>query len=159
MHSFFAPLSLFLFAAPSFAAITCLKPGATATARWTNSAGKTCTWTGVVGSNFGTNSVNGGEWVNQYLIEDMLAALNALYQSLAIVAMADAGLGAAVPPLVTFGESRQLQTELERSQHLVWIGHRTASAMIYARGSIMHLEVQGKSTIINTPSTRLPAIF
>ncbi|KXT13797.1 hypothetical protein AC579_2343 [Pseudocercospora musae] len=42
--------------------VTCLKVGSTATARWTNSAGQTCTWTGVVGSNFGTNSVNGGDY-------------------------------------------------------------------------------------------------
>lgn len=44
-------------------AITCLKVGATATAVWKNSAGKTCSWTGIVGSNFGTDSVNGGEYV------------------------------------------------------------------------------------------------
>lgn len=43
--------------------VTCLKIGATATATWQNSAGKTCRWTGTVGSNFGTNSVNGGECV------------------------------------------------------------------------------------------------
>lgn len=43
--------------------VTCLKVGATATATWKNSAGKTCRWTGTVGSNFGTNSVNGGECV------------------------------------------------------------------------------------------------
>ncbi|QRW00681.1 hypothetical protein RhiJN_28699 [Ceratobasidium sp. AG-Ba] len=47
---------------PSLAAIDCLKPGATATARWSNGAGKSCTWTGVVGSNFGTNAVNGGDY-------------------------------------------------------------------------------------------------
>jgi hypothetical protein len=44
-------------------AVTCLKVGATATATWKNAAGKTCKWTGVVGSNFGTNSVTGGEYV------------------------------------------------------------------------------------------------
>jgi hypothetical protein len=51
--------------APELAArsITCLKVGAIATATWKNAAGKTCNWTGVVGSNFGTNSVNGGEYV------------------------------------------------------------------------------------------------
>lgn len=42
-------------------AITCLTIGSSATARWTNAAGQTCTWSGAVGSNFGTNSVNGGE--------------------------------------------------------------------------------------------------
>ncbi|CAJ2501271.1 Uu.00g041240.m01.CDS01 [Anthostomella pinea] len=39
--------------------ITCLKVGATATAKWTNSAGQSCTFTGVVGSNYGTNSAGG----------------------------------------------------------------------------------------------------
>ena len=46
--------------------VTCLKVGTTAIASWKNSAGKTCKWTGVVGSNFGTNSVNGGEYVFLY---------------------------------------------------------------------------------------------
>lgn len=45
-------------------AITCLKVGSTATATWKNAAGKTCRWTGTVGSNFGTNSVTGGEYVH-----------------------------------------------------------------------------------------------
>ncbi|KAF2212311.1 hypothetical protein CERZMDRAFT_84680 [Cercospora zeae-maydis SCOH1-5] len=42
--------------------VTCLRVGQTATAQWTNAAGQTCTWTGAVGSNFGTNSVNGGDY-------------------------------------------------------------------------------------------------
>ncbi|ETS81030.1 hypothetical protein PFICI_06032 [Pestalotiopsis fici W106-1] len=71
MQSFFvlSLLPLLALAAPSPAelglekrSITCLKVGATATATWTNSAGKTCKWTGVVGSNFGTNSVNSGDY-------------------------------------------------------------------------------------------------
>lgn len=45
--------------------IACLNVGATSTATWKNSAGKTCRWTGIVGSNFGTNSVNGGECVSR----------------------------------------------------------------------------------------------
>lgn len=70
MQSFFVLglLPLLALAAPSPAdlglekrSITCLKVGATATASWTNSAGKSCKWTGVVGSNFGTNTVNSGE--------------------------------------------------------------------------------------------------
>ncbi|KAF2126959.1 hypothetical protein P153DRAFT_388277 [Dothidotthia symphoricarpi CBS 119687] len=43
-------------------AVTCLKVSATATATWTNAVGKTCRWTGVVGSNFGVNSLNGGDY-------------------------------------------------------------------------------------------------
>lgn len=40
-------------------AITCLEPGSSATARWTNSAGQTCTFTGVVGSNYGASPASG----------------------------------------------------------------------------------------------------
>ncbi|KAH7157295.1 hypothetical protein B0J13DRAFT_617406 [Dactylonectria estremocensis] len=39
--------------------VTCLKVGATATAKWTNSAGQSCTFVGVVGSNYGTNTAGG----------------------------------------------------------------------------------------------------
>lgn len=46
---------------PASASITCLKVGATATARWTNAADENCTWTGIVGSNFGIDPVNGGK--------------------------------------------------------------------------------------------------
>lgn len=42
--------------------ITCVKVGATATASWTNAAGQKCTFSGVVGSNYGTNTA-GGEYV------------------------------------------------------------------------------------------------
>ncbi|KAL4876486.1 hypothetical protein BJY04DRAFT_222966 [Aspergillus karnatakaensis] len=42
-------------------AVTCLTVGSTATASWTNSAGQRCTFTGVVGSNYGSNSA-GGEY-------------------------------------------------------------------------------------------------
>ena len=43
--------------------ISCLKPGQIATATWT-ARGKTCTWTGTVGSNFGANTANGGKYVS-----------------------------------------------------------------------------------------------
>ncbi|KAH6986499.1 hypothetical protein BKA56DRAFT_480145 [Ilyonectria sp. MPI-CAGE-AT-0026] len=51
-------------AAPSVSkrSITCLQVGATATARWTNSAGQSCTFVGVVGSNYGTNSAGSGDY-------------------------------------------------------------------------------------------------
>ncbi|KAK3386818.1 hypothetical protein B0H63DRAFT_493435 [Podospora didyma] len=39
------------------ASVTCLKIGATATATWKTDAGVTCKWTGIVGTNFGTNSL------------------------------------------------------------------------------------------------------
>lgn len=47
-------------------AVSCLTVGATATARWTNSAGKACTWTGIVGSNFGPNPSGSGECVDSF---------------------------------------------------------------------------------------------
>ncbi|KAF1961036.1 hypothetical protein CC80DRAFT_403478, partial [Byssothecium circinans] len=43
-------------------AISCLTVGSSATATCTNGAGKICRWSGTVGSNFGTNSVNGGDY-------------------------------------------------------------------------------------------------
>ena len=55
-------LQLLLFAATTSASITCLKVGQTATATWTDSAGKTCTWQGTVGSNFGIDTVNQGDY-------------------------------------------------------------------------------------------------
>lgn len=44
--------------------VTCLKVGATATATWTNAEDQTCTFTAVVGSNFGENAA-GGEYEAQ----------------------------------------------------------------------------------------------
>lgn len=41
--------------------VTCLEVGTTATAIWTNSAGQSCSFVGVVGSNYGTNSAGVGE--------------------------------------------------------------------------------------------------
>ncbi|KAF2852514.1 hypothetical protein T440DRAFT_29429 [Plenodomus tracheiphilus IPT5] len=58
----FAPLLAASPAPLSKRAISCVKPGATATASWTNAAGQSCRWSGVVGSNFGSNSANGGEY-------------------------------------------------------------------------------------------------
>lgn len=52
---------------PASASITCLKVGATATARWTNAADENCTWTGKVGSNFGIDPANGGKYVQNSL--------------------------------------------------------------------------------------------
>ncbi|OGM45362.1 hypothetical protein ABOM_005584 [Aspergillus bombycis] len=41
--------------------ITCLTVGQSATATWTNSAGQTCSFVGVVGSNYGANSAGNGD--------------------------------------------------------------------------------------------------
>lgn len=43
----------------SVSAISCITPGATQTATWTNTFGQTCYWTGTVGANLGTNSAGG----------------------------------------------------------------------------------------------------
>jgi hypothetical protein len=39
--------------------VTCLTVGASATATWINAAGQTCTFVGVVGSNYGKNAAGG----------------------------------------------------------------------------------------------------
>ncbi|CAG5177894.1 uncharacterized protein ALTATR162_LOCUS8431 [Alternaria atra] len=59
-----ALLAILVSASPALdkRAISCVRVGATATASWTNAAGQSCRWTGVVGSNFGANSENNGEY-------------------------------------------------------------------------------------------------
>jgi len=39
--------------------VTCLTVGASATATWTNAAGQSCSFVGVVGSNYGKNAAGG----------------------------------------------------------------------------------------------------
>ncbi len=46
--------------------IQCLKVGENAIATWTNAKGQTCSWSGVVGVNFGINPVNKGECVYHF---------------------------------------------------------------------------------------------
>lgn len=75
----------FLAAIPALASITCVKPGMTATARWTNAQKQSCMWTGTVGSNFGIDGVNGGEYVVFKGKETLLLVLTSL---LGIAAMA-----------------------------------------------------------------------
>ena len=43
--------------------VICVSPGQTATATWVNALRQRCTWTGVVGSNFGPRG-NGNEYVS-----------------------------------------------------------------------------------------------
>lgn len=61
MRASFTPLLTLVVATLTQASVTCVKVGATTKATWVNSAAETCTWTGTVGSNFGTNTVNAGE--------------------------------------------------------------------------------------------------
>lgn len=46
-------------AAVGMASVTCVSLGATKAVSWVNSAGKTCSYTSVVGLNFGTNTAGG----------------------------------------------------------------------------------------------------
>ena len=57
-------LVLCLAAPTTYASITCLKVGTNATAVWTNAKSQSCSWDGIVGSNFGINPVNKGEYVD-----------------------------------------------------------------------------------------------
>ena len=43
-------------------ATTCVRVSQVANASWTNAARESCTWTGTVGSNFGINAANGGDY-------------------------------------------------------------------------------------------------
>ena len=43
------------------AQIECLQVGSSATAKWTNAKNQVCTWTGLVGSNFGIDEGTGGK--------------------------------------------------------------------------------------------------
>ena len=45
------------------AGVSCLAIRSTATAQWFTAAGQSCTWSGVVGSNFGVSPLNGREYV------------------------------------------------------------------------------------------------
>lgn len=58
---------------PTTASVICVKAGAIATARWTNAADENCTWTGIVGSNFGIVSGNKGKYVYYLLKTEMLS--------------------------------------------------------------------------------------
>jgi len=62
-YSLVAALPLAMSATLSQRSIICLEVGATATATWTNRDGQTCSFVGVVGSDYGTNSNGSGEYV------------------------------------------------------------------------------------------------
>ena len=47
--------SILFHISPSLAAVQCVNLGAKATANFTNGAGEQCTYTGIVGTNFGIN--------------------------------------------------------------------------------------------------------
>lgn len=75
---------LLFFTSPSlarsiFSAFTmtteCLEVGTIATATWINAAGQNCEWTGVVGSNFGINKANGGEYVKPEHYRSLISKL------------------------------------------------------------------------------------
>ncbi|OJJ42303.1 hypothetical protein ASPZODRAFT_77270 [Penicilliopsis zonata CBS 506.65] len=63
---FLLPLSAMAVPSPSRTlnkrSVTCLDVGNQATASWTNAAGESCTFVGTVGSNYGTNSDDEGDY-------------------------------------------------------------------------------------------------
>jgi hypothetical protein len=103
-------------------AISCLRVGATATASWTNAAGQSCRWTGIVGSSFGANSANGGEYAVYPATHPSMKYLTC---SLGTAVTAAAEQAAQVPQLAT---------------HI----HRTASRMMCVRGLTMLVVVRGR---------------
>jgi hypothetical protein len=103
-------------------AISCLRVGATATASWTNAAGQSCRWSGVVGSNFGANSANGGEY----------AVYPPIYPSTQY-------LKYFVGTAVTAAAEQVAQAP----QSAMYI-HRTASRMMCAHGLTTLVAVRGK---------------
>ncbi|QSZ36204.1 hypothetical protein DSL72_007330 [Monilinia vaccinii-corymbosi] len=62
MHASYTPILALVMATLAHASVSCLKVGSTAKATWENSASKTCTWTGTVGSNFGINALTAGNY-------------------------------------------------------------------------------------------------
>lgn len=103
-------------------AVSCLKVGATATAVWTNAAGQSCRWTGIVGSNFGANSANGGEYA-VHLITNLSLRYLTYYIGTAVTAAAE---------------------QAARVLHLATHIHRIASRMMCVRGLTMLVVVRGK---------------
>jgi hypothetical protein len=103
-------------------AISCLKVGATATASWTNAAGQSCRWSGIVGSNFGANSANGGEYA---VHPPTYSSIQYLTYSVGTVVTAAAEQAAQAPQSAT---------------HI----HRIASRMMCVRGLTMLVVVRGK---------------
>jgi hypothetical protein len=103
-------------------AISCLRVGATATASWTNAAGQSCRWSGVVGGNFGANSANGGEY----------AVCPPIFPSLQYLTYL---VGTAVT-----AAAEQVAQAPQSATHI----HRIASRMMCAHGLTMLVVVRGK---------------
>lgn len=76
-----ALLSCLFAAAYVSADVTCLNPGQTATARFVNGAGETCTWTGTVGVNFGINPKNGRRWDTEVSISTLFSNIHMILHS------------------------------------------------------------------------------
>jgi hypothetical protein len=102
--------------------ISCLTVGATATASWTNAAGQSCRWSGVVGSNFGANSANGGEYV----------VFPPIYPSIQYLTY-----------LVGTAVTAAAEQVAQAPQSATYI-HRIASRMMCAHGSTTLVVVRGK---------------
>jgi hypothetical protein len=68
--------------------VSCLQVGASATARWTNSAGKQCTYTGIVGSNYEANPSGSGEYVDLKRSDRSIASAD-LYKATPVMDVAE----------------------------------------------------------------------
>lgn len=103
--------------------ISCLAVGSTATARWTNGAGKTCTFTGIVGSNYGANPAGSGEYdaLPRYII---LHSINMLI----------------VAAIHATGDVERAALELPWAM----LTRKTASHMTFAHTSTTLVVVRGK---------------
>lgn len=66
MKSFTITAAILSMAICTLASVTCVTVGKTATATWVNAAEETCTFVGVVGSNYGETTHDGvsGEYVS-----------------------------------------------------------------------------------------------
>lgn len=133
-------------------AVTCLKVGSTATATWKNAAGKTCRWTGTVGSNFGTNSATGGEYVCPSMSVNLLNHCYSLHIMLSLkhlsLRMRPRLISIATPATAA---AAQDAPALRLATHI----HRTASVTISAVGSTTLPVVLGKSCTHSTVNFEL----
>lgn len=118
--------------------VTCLTVGATATATWTDSSGQTCTYSAVVGNNFGENAA-GGEYVHSKTNPTYSLGTSCRTQ-LNIEALANCPVFSAIPARAAAEPD---------AQALRWAmcTPRTASLTISAPTLRTHPVAQGKSPI------------
>lgn len=122
----------------SLGSITCLDVGTTATATWTNSKNQTCSYTGLVGSNYGANTAGDGEYVffPFFFFNTHTVLLGQTANNTATRVMA-----AAAPDVLDSGLEMPIR--------------RIASRMISARTLIMRRVVPGQYLVASYPIASL----